>query len=382
MPLDTSFLIQYVCSSIIQPDRCDDLRQAANECEDWSAFLGEATQHRLLPLAYWTFKRHGIEPPRPVKQMMAAAYLRQTSLAKAQTAALLQALQAFSAQGIEAVVLKGGVLSHLVYAEPGLRPMEDVDILVAPDCMDLARKVLLSLGYVAPPESSRYDRLSHHLPVAHRADSGHTVCIELHRDLFTPILDCPINFSFLDRPFAQLQVDGSNVAHIGEANLLWMQYRGLRKLAEPLRKLNLVDMALLAERLPDYWRGPALRVCRPELWHALVALDGYIQLSSRTRQFLGMPPREVINPSEAPGRDYTGWPRPVSTRTLSDWGQSVWPARWWAKFFYGLPSHCTRWQIQRSHWGLFLDQGWRRLTLVQWGPIHSFPPGRLRVQSR
>jgi hypothetical protein len=379
MALDSSLLIQRLCGTFVRSDRGAELRQAATGFKDWSAFLGEATHHRLLPLAYWTFKRHQIETPRQVKQIMAGAYLRHKSLAQAQTTAMLETLRALSEHGIEALVLKGGALAHLVYPEPGLRPMEDIDILVAPDCTALGREVLLSLGYVAPAESRRYDRLYHHLPMAHRQDSGHTVCIELHRELFIRILNCPLNFSHLARPFAQFEIDGGNVAHLGDADLLWMQYRGLRKLAEPLRKLHLVDIALLAERLPDKWQGPSLRVCHPELWHALVALDRYIPLSNRTRQFLGMPPRQIGDPSEAPGRDYAGWPRPLGPRKLAQWGQTLWPTRWWAEFFYGLAPKSTRWQIQRSHWGLFFHQGWRRLALGPAAPNSFFSPKLIRV---
>jgi|GEM_PF-632184 len=360
MAIDTSALIQLLCATFIESDRAAELRQAAAEFQDWGSFLGEATHHRLLPLAYWTFKRYEIETPRSVRQIMAGAYLRQKSIARAQNAALLQALCAFSEQGIEAVVLKGGILAPLLYPEPGLRPMEDLDILVAPARCEQARQILLSLGYFAPPASSRYDRLSHHLPGAQREDSGHTVCIELHREVFTPILNCPLDFSHLDRPFAQFLVDGVNVAHLGDANLLQMQYRGLRKLAEPLRKLQLVDLALLAQRLPDHGQGPALRVRQPELWNALVALDRYLPLNQRTRQLLGLPPPIVVN---TPCEDYTGWPRPLLPRQLADWAQTVWPSRWWAEFFYGLPPNSSRLKIQRAHWGLFLQQGWLRLQL-------------------
>jgi hypothetical protein len=374
MVFDSSFLIQCLCGAFVQSDRGAQLQQAAAGFNDWSAFLSEATNHRLLPLAYWTFKRHRIETPRQVKQVMAGAYLRQKSLAQTQTAAMLETLRVLSEHGIEAIALKGGALAHLIYPEPGLRPMEDIDILVAPDCVVRAREVLLSLGYVAPRESSRYDRLYHHLPMAHRRDSGHTVCIELHRELFIRILNCRLDFSHLTRPFPQFEINGERVAHLDFASLLWMQYRGLRKLAEPLRKLQLVDIALLAERLPDTWQGPALRVLHPGLWHALVALDRYIPLGNRTRQFLGMPPRQIADTSEAVGCDYAGWPRPLGARTLADWRQTLWPTRWWAEFFYGLAPQSSRWRIQRSHWSLFLHQGWLRLKLGPVAPNAFFGP--------
>ena len=337
------------------------MQAAAKACQDWESFLTEANGQRLLPLAYWTFKRHEIPLPAAVRPVLAAAYLRQKSLAQRQTAAMLEAVKALAAQGIEAIVLKGGILSHLAYPEPGLRPMEDIDLLLAPDSLAAARHTLLSLGYTAPPENTRYDRLSHHLPVACRIDFGETIAIELHREIFTPILNCPGNFSNLERPFASFPIEGYPVAYLGEKRLVWMQYRGLRKLAEPLRKLHLVDLALLAERLPDHWQGEALRTCYPDLWSALLALDRYIPLSPRTRQFLGLPPRQTPN-SDLPGEDYCGWPRG------SRWLETVWPQRWWAEFFYGLGPHPSRWQIQRNHWSLFASQGSRRLHL---GPVSS-----------
>lgn len=315
-------------------------------------------------MAYWTFKRYEIAVPAAVRPVLAAAYLRQRSLAQKQTAAMLEALKALAAEEIEAIVLKGGILSHLIYPEPGLRPMEDIDLLLASDSLSAARNILLSLGYSAPLENTRYDRLSHHLPVACRTDSGETIAIELHREAFTPILNCPGNFSNLERPFASFPISGYPVAHLGEKRLLWMQYRGLRKLAEPLKKLHLVDIALLAERLPDHWQGPALRTCYPDLWSALLALDRFIPLSPRTRQFLGLPPRQTAG-SDLPGEDYRGWPRG------SRWLETVWPKRWWAEFFYGLGPQPSRWQIQRNHWSLFASQGYRRLHL---GPVanHTF----------
>jgi hypothetical protein len=371
MSPDTSNLIKCLCRTFIQSDRAKALQQAVSDFKGWDAFLHEATHHRLLPIAYWTFKRHQVVIPRKVNLILAGAYLQQACLAKAQNAAMNEILRAFTELGIDALVLKGGVLAHLIYPEPGLRPMEDIDILVSPDQLGKAHEVLSSKGYSAPLEKTRYDRLQHQMPIAHRKVAGHIVCIELHRELFNRILNCTMDFSHLERPFAQIQIDGVNVNHLGEAELLWMQYRGLRKLAEPLRQIQLIDIALLAERMPDHWQGPSVRMLHSELWNALVALDQYIPFSQRTRQFLGIPIQKKPDAQGHLGQDYSGWPRVLMQRHWADWVQTLWPKRWWAHFFYGLAPDSTRWQIQRSHWALFVLQGWRRLKL---GPVnpHSF----------
>lgn len=60
---------------------------------------------------------------------------------------LCEALQAFAAQGIMPVVLKGAHLAALVYDDPAHRPMNDIDLLFMPSHLSRAEQILASLGY-------------------------------------------------------------------------------------------------------------------------------------------------------------------------------------------------------------------------------------------
>jgi len=63
-------------------------------------------------------------------------------------------LAALAGAGIQAVVLKGLDLAWRVYPDPGLRPYTDVDLLIAPECLDRAEAVMLAAGYHPTPETA------------------------------------------------------------------------------------------------------------------------------------------------------------------------------------------------------------------------------------
>lgn len=79
-------------------------------------------------------------------------------------------------------LLKGIWLSHAVYPEPHLRPMRDVDLLVAPETVADVERILQELGYEPIPNDDVPDYSRHHHATPHRhPDTG--VWIEIHRGL-------------------------------------------------------------------------------------------------------------------------------------------------------------------------------------------------------
>ena len=51
--------------------------------------------------------------------------------------------------GLSPILIKGTPLAYTVYDAPALRPREDTDLLVAPEDVEAARRVMVSLGYSA-----------------------------------------------------------------------------------------------------------------------------------------------------------------------------------------------------------------------------------------
>ena len=64
--------------------------------------------------------------------------------------ALRGALAALDNAGFPVVVLKGMALAHLVYPEPSLRPMQDVDLWLSPDQLEAGAETLRRAGFQFP----------------------------------------------------------------------------------------------------------------------------------------------------------------------------------------------------------------------------------------
>ncbi len=75
------------------------------------------------------------------------------------------------------LVLKGGGLRHMLYAEPASRELKDLDLLLPPELMAEAGAALERAGWRQELEASRYD--VHNV----REYGGVTALVELHRGL-------------------------------------------------------------------------------------------------------------------------------------------------------------------------------------------------------
>jgi hypothetical protein len=61
-------------------------------------------------------------------------------------------LAALLASGIDALLLKGAALAHMVYSAPHLRPRVDIDLMIRRDALDRAEGVLAGQGWMRPRE--------------------------------------------------------------------------------------------------------------------------------------------------------------------------------------------------------------------------------------
>ena len=88
---------------------------------------------------------------------------------------------AMAQAGVPFLVLKGAALAHLVYGDPRLRPMRDIDLLIRKVDAGRAHDVLMRCGLRAGGAAvpSRH----HHLQGMAKTLEGATVTIELHHEL-------------------------------------------------------------------------------------------------------------------------------------------------------------------------------------------------------
>jgi hypothetical protein len=100
---------------------------------------------RLLPLVYRRLVALGVDDPHlgRLKGLYRRAWYRNQILFRHAASALAE----LQGAGLETMLLKGASLSLLYYRDDGVRPMDDVDVLVRADSPELALEALTRSGW-------------------------------------------------------------------------------------------------------------------------------------------------------------------------------------------------------------------------------------------
>jgi hypothetical protein len=233
---------------------------------DWETARWAIQVHGIAPLldraaASWP-DAHALHP-------RLRAYLSdQRRLSAARVARLLgelaEILAALQAAGVAALPLKGSLLATRYYPEPGLRPMNDLDLLVRPEDEPRALAALAELGYRLLARSWK------HTALARPDGSGPTVSfdgehpdnprsLDLHTRLYEQFWS--IRYDLSDRAWpdsSQGQLLGQP-ARLMRPSLL-LQHLAIHTscdmIARRVRLLHLQDIALVAREVaPRDWEG-------------------------------------------------------------------------------------------------------------------------------
>jgi hypothetical protein len=113
---------------------------------DWNLLCRHAEKHGLLPLLFHHLQQNFPEAI-PNLEEHKQRFFKDTVHKLLWTHILLQVLQAFESAGMRALAYKGPALAAALYGDVALRETSDLDILVDPASLAVAREVLLSLGY-------------------------------------------------------------------------------------------------------------------------------------------------------------------------------------------------------------------------------------------
>jgi hypothetical protein len=140
----------------------------------WQAFIDEATRHELRSLTYRLLADDTVlGAPESLLETLRPQYV-QTAVRNAHlfkhSARMARVL---GERGISVMLLKGMHLARFVYAEPALRTMADVDILVRREHLAEAERVFLEHGYgpTPRPDLEEFCRWSNHLAKLSKPDA-------------------------------------------------------------------------------------------------------------------------------------------------------------------------------------------------------------------
>lgn len=203
-------------------------RQAINhllaETIDWNLFLDLAERHRVYPLIYQCLAAlsNSAVPDRIITVLRKIRW-ENTSKTLQMTGELVNVLQAMEENEVRVVVLKGFPLGFVLYSNLSLRPSRDLDILVWPDDVDNAIKVIENQGYerIYPSPVVEYVWLRDWMKTNHHFEYWHKdkeILLELHWRLGHYGMEMPL--SEIENCLTQVTIAGHAVCILGTEELL------------------------------------------------------------------------------------------------------------------------------------------------------------------
>lgn len=130
--------------------RLEQTEELLEQSLNWTAILAFSEFHSVAPLIFHTLKRiGGLERiPREANRGFLRLFHRAAYQNQKYREALLSLLAAFYRASVPVIVLKGLSLLEVVYGQPGLRPLIDINLLIPRDKVETARALLSEMAYL------------------------------------------------------------------------------------------------------------------------------------------------------------------------------------------------------------------------------------------
>ena len=334
LPAELRLLLRCARWPLAEEDNAAIRTLAAADDMGWKYFLALCGHHRVAPVVYRALSTSAAPaPPATLATLKAAATQNALSAFRylAQARRLCGLLQK---AGVSTRVLKGVPLSQRIYADPGLRDVGDIDLLIEPGMEEIADRVLLAADFhrndpIArlTPRRRRSWR-KHGKDYTYRGDDEDDFEIDLHWRLFrNPHMpgnaladpaatsgeqihlgETVLNVLPLERTFLYLCVHGAldgwgRFKSLVDVAVLWNSFRAEQRSA-------VTDQAVAHRILPEL--AAALRLARELELLAPDALSSAIELESDSREaqwILNHARTQQLAQRFQPTQDGTGsWP--------------------------------------------------------------------------
>ncbi|MEM7342775.1 MAG: nucleotidyltransferase family protein [Chloroflexota bacterium] len=308
----------------------------------------------VSPLLYQTLSSTPDLIPLALKRELQALYVRHRHASQTRMTIALEVMSAYETQKIDVLWLKGFALAHLVYPEPALRPMRDMDLLVAPEQAILAQQTLTSIGFEAPlPSTSHLP--SKHLEAATLQREGFTISIEVHHNAFHDDFYASLSVPELSGPPLAFQIGNKTAYTLGYEDMLWHLCGHIVNIAHPVKLIWISDIVRFAEMFKTKIDWDQVRVQYPNILHMLSLFHTMMPLSAELRDIAKI---QVGPQPSGLGEEFQGWPRysMQAQRHKGIWGiltDTFLPPEWWLRLYYSLGSarsiHWHRWVRHPFH---------------------------------
>jgi hypothetical protein len=181
-----------------------------------------AARHNVTPLLHRSLGSAGVLAPAPVRRRIENAVLYHAAKGRRLAHELARLTVALEQGGIRSLSFKGAVLAASVYGNVGLRPFNDLDIIVHPDDACRAARALANAGFpdwhVSTVDRSRHLRCE----CEHSFIRSDGVVVDLHWRLSRRHFPFPLDFDDMWRRAVpcSLWPGGPVVPNLGAADSL------------------------------------------------------------------------------------------------------------------------------------------------------------------
>ncbi|GJL81885.1 MAG: hypothetical protein DHS20C01_15190 [marine bacterium B5-7] len=227
--------------------RCKAIEKAADTVDSWDNVISQAERDGIAPMLYRYLKNTtGLDSA--VDRLRGLA-IRHRHATKIRMSEFFRISETLADNGIASAALKGVALAGLIYPEPGLRPMRDIDFLVSPSDADAARHSLESLGYeFEETHLSRFMRRHHHLPNASKIVDGLKVSVEIHTRAISRDAPRSITMASLHDPLQLVDTPFGQYHTLGHLDMLHQLCRHALEPGHYIRLMSVMDIQGYCER--------------------------------------------------------------------------------------------------------------------------------------
>lgn len=183
-------LLRRCHSPALDAGACIRIQQLAAQPLNWPAAVALADAHGvggLLHLALTTAAPHAV--PRAIGDLLARNFYESKTRAFRLAGQLADVTNALSHEGVEAIAVKGPLLSVQAYGQLGARSFNDLDVLVGRHQLNASRRALEAAGYAVDPVHRRflegpYPRAEYHYGFMSTAPGDGRALVEVHAEPF------------------------------------------------------------------------------------------------------------------------------------------------------------------------------------------------------
>lgn len=333
------------------------LHEYCRNFDDWQGLLERAELEGMAPLLQKHLLESKADIPTSIRWSLIILNKRHQKQAMVRLQVLEETLQLLYHHNLSPILTKGSALCLILYPDPVLRPMRDMDILFSRDEVDRAQELLGGAGFEQSSAPIPPDH--HHLPPLYKTVDDVKVYIELHRGLYP---NCPpyypeVNVEKLLETGRSICIGKIETFVFGhEETLHYLYQHGFRSplTYETYKLINVADIVGFVEKYSKEIDWQRVKQLYPKLYRALPLMqhispwnydrvpESFLSRRNRQRTLQSIP--------------FTGWPQ----RRMKELEQKVslsevlketfLPSCWWLRVYYGAGYSVWRFMI-----ALFFD---------------------------